>query len=293
MSAQANAQRVLAVLVLYRKTPPEAAAWDFLCDALEAQHGTNQQGAGQQEVGQWAALDLVHCLVYDNSPQSLVQPALPPGVSYHGNPANGGTAAAYTAALSMVKAQGCGWLLLLDQDTLPPREYLMRAAAALAEPKSAGAAALVPRIVHGDRAISPAVISRFGSVRPVTRAGAGIHTAISSGLLIQADALARHLPKDPVFWLDYLDHMIFLSMSRGGAQLTEMDVEIAHDLSVQDPATLSPIRLASILTAERAFCNALGPLARAMLPPRRLLRAARYLVHKPMLSMMLLRSAFD
>jgi hypothetical protein len=274
-------ERVLVVLVLYQRAFEEAASWGYLCAALQATADPD-------------GLHVAHCLIYDNSPAAATGTELPQGVSYHSNPANGGTAAAYAAAVTLAETQGCTWLLLLDQDTLLPTGYINSANAAIEKSAYPPPMVLIPRIVHQGEVVSPAKISRFGSVIPVraSKAGEGIQTAISSGLLIRADALKQHLPQNPVFWLDYLDHMIFLGLSRSGGRQVCMDLKIAHHLSVQDPASLSAVRLTSILVAERAFCHALGPVATAMLPVRRLRRAMRYLTRNPALFKTLLRSAF-
>jgi GT2 family glycosyltransferase len=277
--------RVLVVLVLYRRAPQEAASWSFLCAALQATADAD-------------GLCVAHCLIYDNSPTASAATAtatvVPQGVTYHSNPANGGTAAAYAAGVTLAKTQGCTWLLLLDQDTLLPSGYIKSANAAFEKQASPPPVVLIPQTVHQGEVVSPARISRFGSVIPerASKAGSGIQTAISSGLLIRVDAMEQHLPRNPVFWLDYLDHMIFLGLSRSGGHRVCMDMKIGHHLSVQDPTSLSAVRLASILAAERAFCQALGPVASAMLPVRRLRRAMRYLTRNPALSLMLLRSAF-
>lgn len=250
----------MAVLVLYNRSLDEAAPWPALRSWL----------------GGSDAARLRHCLIYDNSPTAMVDAAtLPANVSLVWNLDNGGTAGAYRTATARAPGHGCDWLLLLDQDSVLPHDYLQRAGqAALATPD---AAVLVPRVRHDAQLVSPATITPAGSVRPTPEPARtpGMATAISSGAIVRCDAIAE-IAFPPAIWLDYVDHWMFLDLARRAATIAVIDAELVHDLSVRTPETLSATRLRSILAAETTFYAAFGGKARAMLPFRRLLRAARY-----------------
>jgi GT2 family glycosyltransferase len=251
---------VLAVLVLYERSLDDAVSWPTLRALL----------------GNKASFGLRHCLIYDNSAgASATLPASLENVSLRWAPHNPGTAGAYGDAVDVAAARGCDWLLLLDQDTALLPDYLHRAARALED--SPDAAVLVPRIWHADCLISPAIIGATGAVRPAVtpRAHAGLTTAISSGLLIRGDAMAAALPFPREIWLDYVDHWMFLALARRGLTTGLIDADLAHDLSVRSPATLSIARLSSILVAERKFHDELGTV-RGVLLARRLGRALRH-----------------
>lgn len=205
--------------------------------------------------------------------------ALASGISARWTPDNPGTAGAYVGAAEVARDHGCDWLLLLDQDTALPLDYLDRAVRALDRQKDA--AALVPRIWHGRDLVSPATIGQAGGVRPTTfeRSATGIPTAISSGMMVRHSAFVAALPFPRAIWLDYVDHWMCLSFARSGLHLGLIDADLSHDLSVKSPKTLSLERLAGILAAENTFHHAMTGGERYRLRLRRLARAVRYAVH--------------
>lgn len=255
--------KVLAVLVLYGRRPEEAVSWTTILSLL----------------GRDGPLQLAHCVVHDNSPERLA--VVPPtiGISVCWTPENTGTAGAYARAADAVRTHGCDWLLLLDQDTDLPLDYLDRAARVLGEQPEA--AALVPRVWHGRDLVSPATIRKSGGVRPAVTpmAHAGILTAISSGVVMRSTAFASVPPFPRAIWLDYVDHWIFLSLARSGSAVGLIDADLQHDLSVRTPAALSPARLDGILAAESAFNDAMTGGRRGWLRLRRLIRAARHVAN--------------
>lgn len=256
-----DAQGVLAVLVLYGRRLEDAAPWPFILTWLESE----------------PRKALRHCLIYDNSPIPVEIGALPTNASVVCDPDNGGTASAYSFASERAAKNGCEWLLLLDQDTILPEHYLDYAEdAILGMPQ---AVALVPSVRHGSHRVSPSTITPYGSIRPCENPGlvTGITTAISSGVIIRRTAIAETI-FPPEIWLDYVDHWIFLNLSRRGSATARIDAELSHNLSIRTPATLSIARLRSILAAETAFYKSVGGRSRVMLPLRRIVRACRYLL---------------
>lgn len=254
--------RVLAVLVLYRRRPEAAAAWETVREFLRGTGG----------------IRLRHCLIYDNSPKrGAWAEDLPEEVSVIWAPENRGTAGAYTAAVDLANAKDCDWLLLLDQDTELPADFLHLAERAIEI--TPAAAALVPRVRHGMILVSPAVITAGGSVQPdaAPTNSRGTPTAISSGMVTRRDAVAAALPFPDAIWLDYVDHWMFLSFARQNLPMGLIDADLLHDLSIRTPGALAVDRLRSILAAESAFYRELGPRARAGLPARRVARAVRLL----------------
>lgn len=253
--------KVLAVLVLYGRTAYEAASWR----ALNAM------------MGQESALVLKHCVIHDNSQESVQDTAanLPEGFELRLSRRNVGTAGAYVEAINVAKAYECEWLLLLDQDTLLPPDYMTRAAASMGR-----ADVLVPRVWHGNQLISPGVLTKIGSIRPtpiLPKHGMGHATAISSGILVRLAAIEESLPFPEDLWLDYVDHWMFLSFERNGFKIGEIAVDLKHNLSIKQPAMLPVDRLESILRAEAVLYQHLGLSARLVLPFRRIMRSFRFL----------------
>ena len=253
--------RVIAVLVLYRCAPEKVVSWSVLNSMM----------------GQPGSFVLTHCLIHDNSPQEYARmlTPLPEGFESRSSPENIGTAGAYAAAVDVAKAQNCEWLLLLDQDTLLPPDYLAKAAASLR-----GADVLVPRVWHGEQLVSPAMLTRTGSIQPISNLpanGQGQVTAISSGVLARITAVEASLPFPRDLWLDYVEHWMFLSFVRNGFKTALINADLEHDLSIKDPSRLTPARLDNILRAETALYGHLGFLARSTLPIRHIARGFRLL----------------
>jgi hypothetical protein len=166
---------VYAVVVIYRRAWGDAAAMPLLRDWRDA------------DVSDMHTPALRQLLVWDNSPE----PVGPPPddrerFEYMSDRDNGGTRAAYTEACRRAAALGVPWVLLLDQDTLPPEGFAAAVGRAIADPSNASAAALVPRVQHDGRLVSPAVILPSGRVVPrhlgaAGGGGADVPTAIASG----------------------------------------------------------------------------------------------------------------
>ena len=260
---QHKPNRVLAVLVLYKCAPDKAVSWQVLNSIM----------------GQAGDFVLTHCLIHDNSPleNAHMVPQLPEGFELRLSPQNIGTAGAYNAAVNVAKVQNCEWLLLLDQDTLLPPDYLSRAAISMR-----GADVLVPRVWHREQLISPGILTATGSIQPVGNLPLNRHswvTAISSGVVARVSAIEGSFPAPKDLWLDYVDHWMFLSFARNGLKTKLLDADLEHDLSIKDPARLAPDRLDNILRAETALYKHLGFTARFILPMRQVARGFRFLVN--------------
>lgn len=289
---------VLCVLVVYGRRPDEAAAWDWLCAATDQARPPRHEAApadGNADQTRSAGmgdrtgdhtgdhtgdrLRLDHLLVYDNSPAAdWAGLATGPSLTLTHDPGNGGTVAAYRAAADLARRRGHDWVLLLDQDTHLPADYLDRLGRSLA---AAGESpdALVPQVHDAGRLVSPAWCSTAVGMTPTTdlapRDRRGFVTAISSGALLRPSVLSGAEPFAEGMWLDYVDHWIFLALARAGGRVAVADVVIDHALSVMDPGGLTTRRVDSILDGESALAARLGGRAPYLLPLRRLVRAAR------------------
>lgn len=255
---------VQVVLVLYNCPIQNSASWGALKDiAID---------------GQASSLSFTHCLIYDNSPNSasLDEITLPPNFSYLHDPRNVGTAGAYAKAAEVAIENGCEWLLLLDQDTRIDGTFLAEARASELRSLSGSRSldVMVPRVWHKKRLISPSKITLFGGVRP-SRKMERMLTAISSGMLVKTSLLRSILPFHPELWLDYVDHWMFLQFAARDFRASLIDVDIDHELSVEEPSALTMQRLKSILAGEAVFCRYLGLPAKLALPLRRVFRAFR------------------
>jgi hypothetical protein len=268
---------VMAVLVVYERDLEQVAPWQTLRDWLDGPF-------------EGARIRLKHLLIYDNSRLPRAQPPVSvSGCEYLHDTRNGGTAAAYQAAITSAAARDLEWLLLLDHDTVLPPDFLDRSGLDSLSPSGAEPAAVVPWVRHGRGTIvSPSRVTRLGTVRalsPNRMPRTSEHlTAISSGCLLHVPTLRTLLPFPPSLWLDYVDHWLFAQLHRRGLDIRISNQELQHDLSVATPGTLSPVRLVSILQAEVEFTHSLGLLARCCYPLRLGRRVVILAWHNPRLA---------
>lgn len=273
--ATADPSGILAVVVIFERDLGQVLCWPWLTQLLQVQ-------APRADT-----LCLRHVLVYDNSPSPRARPVQRLlRCSYVHDPLNGGTAAAYQRAADLAGHLGLGWLLLLDQDSSLPADYLQMAGSHLRTEANA-ASVLVPWVADRGRAVSPAVLTIWGGLRPLRQAAAPSGkrlSAIASGCLIRITALRALLPFPRALWLDYVDHWMFARLQSSGGQVSVFDAHLEHRLSVLSPAELSPRRLRSILDGERHFLRLQGALARLVYPLRLLMRIGRYALIRPRLA---------
>ena len=257
---------VLAVAVLFERNLEGIESWDVLSRLVSGEHRSS--------------LKVLHVLIYDNSAKPKIPFAhLPDWTTYVHCPENGGTAAAYRHGAELAQKLCYTWLLLLDQDTRLPVNFLDAASDALDSSLVNPVSALLPRVKHGAHLISPARIGWYGSLLPIsTRTTEDqIVTGIASGALLRVNDLLPLFPLPHSLWLDYVDHYIFVRLQQQGKKVRFIDIELQHDLSVKNLSSLSAKRLESILDGERVFYQLLSYPARMLLPFRWIARALRLL----------------
>ncbi len=212
----------------------------------------------------------MHVLVYDNSPSAWDGP-WESRWSYRHDPSNGGIRAAYEYALQCA-APGFRWLLLLDQDSeLPPdflQQLLLAAERCADQPR---VAAIVPRVYAGNRQVSPLRV-RIGRLDGTLQTGLLPFevTCLNSGAALRLEFLRELGGFNPEFWLDYLDYWLFHEIHRRGFEVFAMETALQHRLSVLDyNHDVSLERYRNILAAEMRFTNRYRPfLERLLFVPR-------------------------
>jgi len=154
-------------------------------------------------------------------------------------------------------------------------------------------AALVPVVKHGDTIVSPAFLNKYGSVVPSedinNKKFTDIGTAISSGVLINTEALKDIMPFPKELWLDYVDHWMFLSFFRAKWNVLSFKSIIRHHLSIEVPSELGAHRVTSILNGEAVFLSLMGGLAKKTHYFRFGYRVLKYLRANPKLVSPMLR----
>lgn len=270
MSSTKNLAGVLAVLVVYERDLEEVKSWNQLCTLLKF-----------SEPG---ALSLRHVLIYDNSVKPRAKPFLLENCSYFHNSKNEGTASAYTYGMHLAQNLGLGWLLLLDHDTTLPEGFFSLALEALKQQRIRPAA-LLPWVVHADRAVSPALFTWNGGFKPVPRqSGMKLNkylTGISSASFVDVKSFEEIGPIPKQLWLDYVDHWIFSQFNSMNKNIVVFDAVVKHELSIYEPATLNRARLFNIMDAERFFVKSLSWPARFFYPIRIFFRMIRQILFNP------------
>jgi Glycosyl transferase family 2 len=221
-------------------------------------------------------------VVYDNSLSSSLG-EIPAGWEVILDPSNGGLLRAYSGAVSRAKEEGCDWVLLLDQDTNLPRNFLATVHEAMARMRfNSEVVAIVPTVQAGTVHLSP-MLPRLGREIPFQQRDVVVANglmALNSGTCLRTDFIESIGGFSSKFWLDYLDHWLFKMISNRHKSVFVSSAVVQHDLSVFNMNNgMTVQRYKNVLFAERQFTNDyLTPLWRGVLIPRLLARALKHLI---------------
>jgi len=227
---------ILAVMVLYRRSPADATTLQTLESAL---------------VTSGAFLDL---FIHDNSPgaQPVDAVAAPFCIEYFHDPSNPGVARAYNRGAQHAREQGKKWLLLLDQDTSFPADALQRYADAVAA--KPGISLFAPRLFADGVLCSPcAYFAGIGrhlrsvDAGPMRLKGRGI---LNSGMLVSLEAFEAIGGFDERIPLDFADHDFCRRFASRFGEAYILDMTCTHGFSDREDAPL-----ASALARFAFFCQ--------------------------------------
>jgi GT2 family glycosyltransferase len=200
----------------------------------------------------------VSFLIYDNSPLGN-SADLPPGWIYVSDPTNKGLPAAYNYALSLAKHAEAEWLLLLDQDSCLPKNFMENLQSEIASCHHlTEIAAIIPLVFSNKRQVSP-FLPKLGFDCPYTHSRSITSrwiAAINSATSIRMSFLESIGGFSTDFWLDYLDHWLFRKIYDNGRSVFVGAMEVEHSLSVANfNRGLELSRYKNVLAAEIAFTN--------------------------------------
>ncbi len=238
---------VLGVIVIYETVPGNSTALtSLLASAASCQSGNSR----------------LQVLLYDNTPESSMPAILPNGVVYYAAGSNNGVSGAYNYALDMAQANGQEWLLLLDQDTALPHDFvdlLFGAIDRVADDRSIGA--IVPTVTGRGRHISPFWEILGAIPRPFREAG-GVTAvrevkAINSGSCIRVSATRQIGGFSSEFWLDCCDFEFFKRLQLYGKRIhIAANIRVTHELSLLDMShQMSYERYQASLEAQSRFAD--------------------------------------
>lgn len=247
VSPTAAVVRVFAIVVLYRATPADSRAFQSLQEAIRRLSSEHLY---------------LKTLLYDNTPGGCDPGSLPEDVRYEAARQNG-LADAYNRALAIALHEECNWLLILDQDTALPADFLshmIRYATDLNSDERIGA--IVPHMLDAGRRVAPVCI-RYWGVSYLSSDFEGtsrreVH-ATNSATLFRVSALKQVGGYSPYFWLDYVDGYMFHQLYLHGMKVfVAKDVQVNHQLSLLHGGDLKPDRYHNILRAESAYWDLYG-----------------------------------
>jgi GT2 family glycosyltransferase len=247
---------ITAVVVLYKRTPSASETLCTLKEILRADPAL----AGDLSL-----------IIYDNSPESHdFDFALDIPVLYKHDPGNPGLAAAYNFALDIAHQAKHEWLLLLDQDTSLTAEFIreLTSCTRLLH-EMTDVASIVPKLLVRGRVYSPEAHFIDQLRRPYRRSShavshedSGVQQvrlgAYNSAATLRVPTLLSvgGFPKE--FWLDYLDHAVFHSLSIHGYRMYVMKTELNHDSSQANMGDVPSWRQRNIMLAQTLFVKRTG-----------------------------------
>jgi GT2 family glycosyltransferase len=223
-------------------------------------------------------------IIYDNSLiDQKINLSIPFEFQYVHDSSNKGLAAAYNFALNKAAAVSCDWLLLLDQDSTLPGDFIENLACEISGiEKDNSVAAVVPKLRYKETLFSPSKDLFGGTLRPIDMRHKGICDfkvfATGSGTVVRVSFLQKIGGFDEFYWLDFLDRWLFSTIEHAGGKVYVTDSIIDHELSVMNyDKFMNEKRYSNILKYETIFMDSFKPKAEKYVYYLRLLKRVLYL----------------
>lgn len=279
---------ILAILVVYNRKGDESKTLNSLLENYTRNP---------------AAFRNFKLIIYDNSPvEQKICLAIPFEYEYVHDCNNKGLAAAYNYALTKAIAACHSWLLLLDQDSSLPEDFIDNLSGDLFRLKRDNTvAAVVPKARYKNVFFSPSR-DLFGAIlRPIDTRHKGVCAfkvfAIGSASAIRVSFLQSIGGFNEIYWLDGLDRWLFNAINNMGAKVYVTDSIIDHELSIMNyDKFMNEQRYSNILKYETMFIRSFKSKAENCVYYLRLLKRTVYLfitVNNKKYSLMTLRHLKD
>lgn len=264
-----TSQHILGILVLYKCTLEESKTFKSLVKSFKEKSY------------------FLNLLVYDNSPSKSFNVThhrnLNINIFYIHDKNNSGLSSAYNYGLKLANTKGIPWILLLDQDTELPINYIDIFLNTLNRNFSHRIVCAFPYVFTYDKKmISPSKIFCGGIIRPYKKIKNGeIYgrvSGINSGTFLSVNYITEIGGFCSDYPLDMLDHWYFNMIFRMKRGVYLLDAKIFHNLSINSFAQeVSPNRYTSILKGENLLfshnlCNRLVYKLRLVIRLYKLLR---------------------
>ena len=216
---------VLAVIVLYKRSVGQSQTLISLSEAL----GRHPE-----------LLRCLRVLLWDNSPMPTT-PSLGFPFEYVHSGKNVGTAGAFNRAMEFAETMSIPWLLLLDQDTIFPEDFVAKMvdySDRFADTPEV--AAVVPLLWCRGQLISPKRLRSLYRISPVPPARYGTYkeqvVVCDSGTLMRTAALREVEPTmKNCFGSTSRRPNVFDALHRNGRSIyIASDLQLQHSLSIMD-----------------------------------------------------------
>jgi GT2 family glycosyltransferase len=235
--------QILAVVVRYKTPIAESQTLQGLAHILAADP---------------VLADVYRVLVWDNSPEALVNPELPRSFEYRHSEQNLGVSGAYNSAMAFAEAEGQTWMLLLDQDSKLTGAFLhtmYRHSQVLKD--RTDIAVIFPTVKVGQTIMSPKrqLFMRATVYEPMSRMLEGYAIGINSGSVMRVTSLRKIGGFSTDFWLDYSDLYVLHQFHLNGARIWyAADAAMQHEMTIMDyDRLMEPWRYENFSFAETAF----------------------------------------
>ena len=226
--------KVLIAIVLYRCGINESDSIKAITEYIDLHSKSNN----------------VEIHIFDNGEKEQINKS--DKLIYHANCKNCYLSENYNKALTYCLNNNVDWLVLLDQDTMCPREYLDIIFNGNLDEKKA---AYVPKIQSPDGTkIAPYTIG-IGFKKKYKIDNKSKLYSINSATILNVKYFYKNVHNfSDEFPLDFLDHWYFHKINSFGGAISLLDVVIIHNLSVANKThAVSVDRYESILKSEQKF----------------------------------------
>lgn len=217
--------QLLAIIVLYNCKAEDSKTLNSLIDHLNETP---------------SIFENFRIIIYDNGVmRQEIDSTIPFKFQYVHDPSNRGLAVAYNYALNKAVIDSCDWLLLFDQDSCVPRDFIGKLMLDLDRIQAMDSVvAVVPKMRYKNIFFSPSRVLFGGVHRPINMGCRGIYEsrifAIGSGSVIRVSFLKKIKGFNELFWMDCLDRWLFHTIETEGRQVFVSDSIIDHELSIMD-----------------------------------------------------------
>ena len=204
-------------------------------------------------------------IIYDNS---LLEHAIHSKIPFehlYVHDRNNSLSVAYNYALYEAIKTSCDWLLMLDQDSSLPEDFIDNLSCDLSTiHEDTTVTAVVPKMCFQNVIFSPTTILFGGIVRAIDIRHKGIcmfknACAIGSGSVINVSFLQKVGGFNEMFRMDCLDRWLFYTINKMGGKVYVTDSIIEHELSVMNyDKYMNKERYLNILNAETLFMKSYG-----------------------------------